>query len=329
MKIIFNLQSCGLGNNGGSSTIVKSANALVDLGHQVTILDSGKNQHSWTPLKADHIRGDPPDADAVIATGYKTVGRTLKLPDRCGVKYHWIRGWETWQMRESEIHEKILKTPTIKLVNSICLQKKLNSFGVESTIIRPGHDFNQLFPTHQGHNRDCVVLGGLYNTRHNSKRTNWIFDAVRLFKFRYRVKLWMFGASSLQTNSDIVDEYVKNPAPGIKNEIYNGCDIWLAPTTNEGLHICPAEAMLTECPVVGTDAEMSGMQDYLFDGVTGLVSSNDLNQFCKRIEYLIRFPDKRIKYGQAARNQILSMGDRQSNMKKLVQLISGSLYENI
>ena len=59
--------------------------------------------------------------------------------------------------------------------------------------------------------------------------------------------------------------YVHNPSIEEKNKFYNLCDIWLAPTNNEGLHMCPAEAMLTECVVVGTDSPMSGMRDYLYN----------------------------------------------------------------
>ena len=47
MKILFNAISSGLGNNGGSNTCILSANTLTDLGHDVTILDSGKNKNDW------------------------------------------------------------------------------------------------------------------------------------------------------------------------------------------------------------------------------------------------------------------------------------------
>ncbi len=54
MKILFDTHGCPLANNGGSSTIVKSANTLVDLGHEVTIIANARNQHDWTPLKANY-----------------------------------------------------------------------------------------------------------------------------------------------------------------------------------------------------------------------------------------------------------------------------------
>ena len=42
MRILFECRNCGLGNNGGTSTIIKSANALVNLGHEVTLIDDQK-----------------------------------------------------------------------------------------------------------------------------------------------------------------------------------------------------------------------------------------------------------------------------------------------
>ena len=62
----------GLGNQGGSSTLIKSGNALVDMGHEIFFVDSMRNQHTWTPLKAKHIIVNPndtkrlPDADFIM-----------------------------------------------------------------------------------------------------------------------------------------------------------------------------------------------------------------------------------------------------------------------
>ena len=132
MKIIFDLRRVGLGNQGGSSTLVKSGNTLVNMGHEVIFVDSMKNKHTWTPLEAKHIRRHDdknlPDGDVIIATGYKSVSKTMKAPAKCGIKAHWIRAWEHWQYSEKDIVDKVLKPDTIKLVNSICLQNKLKKY---------------------------------------------------------------------------------------------------------------------------------------------------------------------------------------------------------
>ena len=153
MKILFDTRKVGLGNNGGSFTLIKCANTLTQIGNDVTFVDSGRNQHTWVELLAKHKivkkRTQLPEADFIIATGYKSVYETLSAPSKCGKKCHFIRGWETWVYSEDWIVEKVLKAPTIKFVNGLCLQQKLKSYGVDSYLVRPGYDFKVLKPLKQ------------------------------------------------------------------------------------------------------------------------------------------------------------------------------------
>jgi len=326
MKIIFDLRKTGLGNNGGSSTLIKSGNTLVDMGHEVTFADSMNNRHTWTPLKARHKKiktdGQLPDADAIIATGYKSVGPTINAPSRCGIKMHWIRAWEHWQMTDDKIVKKVLKVPTIKLVNSICLQKKLKHYDTESYIIRPGYDYDQIFPKHIRGGKK-VIIGGLYRegVHGNRKRTEWLFQTVRILKTSDQdIEFWLFGSES-KPKSFLVDHYLQSPSAENKNDFYNKVDVWMAPTMSEGLHMPPAEAMLTECPVVATNAELSGTQDYVIHKQTGLVSKNILDDFIRKVGFMVKNKDDRIKMGKEARKKIISLGDRKENMKRLTDLI--------
>ena len=328
MKILFDLRRVGFGNNGGSLTLIRSANTLSDLGHDVKVIDSGKNMHTWTTLKVPHLRPKNidaiPNADVVIATGYKSVGATLQLPKRCGLKAHYIRGWETWNMPERAIINKVLKKPTLKIVNSIGLQRKLLKSGVRSSIIYPGYDTDIFYPTERKKSRQFVVLGGLLNKRHiRIKRHDWVIEASNRLKKECYAKLFMFGADSM--SGTIIDNYVKQPDEKRKNNFYNHIDIWLAPTIQEGLHMPPAEAMLTECPVVGTDAPLSGMHDYLIHEQTGLVSKNNFDSFFNCVKQLVEDKDLRIEYGRQARSKIMEIGSREKNMKKMVELFERKL----
>ena len=333
MKIIFNLMNCGLGNNGGSTSIVRSANTLSNLGVEVLIIDSISNKHTWNPLKVKHIiikdNSQVPDADFVIATGYTTVGSTLELPIRCGKKVHWIRGWESWKLSEDEIIKQILSAKTIKLVNSICLQRKLDSLGFKSEIVRPGYDFDEIYPLNIRSGKE-VIIGALYNEgmKRRSKRTSWCFDAISFLKRNHKnIKFQMFGSEGVPA-SGLIDKFVKNPTMKEKNYFYNECDIWLAPTELEGLHIPPAEAMLTECTVVGTSSPMSGMQDYLENGKTGLVSNNTIGSFIKNINSLVISDRTRKVLGSNGRNKILELGSRENNMKNMVEFLYEKWKEN-
>lgn len=324
MRILFDLRRVGLGNNGGSLTLVRSANALVNLGHEVHIIDSMKNNHKWTELKANHIIpknvDSIPSADAVIATGYHSVGMTIQLPDRCGLKCHWIRGWETWQMPAHVIINKILSKRTFKIVNGIGLQNELQKYGFASEIIHPGYDLQNFYPIKGRRPGPFINLGGLHNNRHiNIKRHNWVIDAANILKRKYKIKLFMYGTD--KKASDSVDNYVRFPSEERKNRFYNHVDIWLAPTCQEGLHMPPAEAMLTECPVVGTNAPLSGMHDYLIHKETGLVSDDDFNSFLGCVTDMVSYEDKRLEYGRQARAKIMEIGSREKNMGDLVKLL--------
>lgn len=318
----------GLGNNGGSSTLIKSANTLVDMGHDIFFVDSMRNQHTWTPLKAEHIRVDinsnkkMPDADFIIATGYKSVGTTVSAPGRCGHKTHWIRAWEHWQMGDDQIVKQVLEAPTLKLVNSICLQDKLKSYGFESHIIRPGYDLKEIFPTHTRDSKDGITLGGLYRegVHGQRKRTAWLFETARFMKTRHRdIQFWLFG-SEQSPRRQLVDNYMRSPSIEEKNIFYNTVDIWMAPTMSEGLHLPPAEAMMTECPVVATKASLSGVQDYVIDAETGMLSDNDLQSFMNDVEHLYKHSECRKRLGEASRKKILEIGNRKKNMQIMIDL---------
>ena len=327
MKIAFNLISCGLGNNGGSTTIIRSANTLHEIGHDVTIVDSGKNKHTWNQIQCKYTiikdLNDFPSGDAVIATGFRTVDSTLKLPDRCGIKYHWIRLFETY-IFDGDALTAMFKAPTKKIVNSICLQRKLLEYNEPSTIIRPGYDFDEIYRLEIRQNNNCVILGGLYNegSKRVNKRTNWIFETYDYLKNAgIPIKLYMFGSDGVPSRH--IDKYLKDPSISEKNELFNQIDIWLAPSSSEGLHIAPAEAMLTECVCVGNNSDLSGTEDYLECYETGLVAENNLKSFIDCVEVLVSNKKAREEFGKSGREKVTSLGDRKTNMEKLICVLQG------
>jgi len=328
MEIIFDLRNVGLGNNGGSLTLIKSANILQDMGHGVYFIDNGKNKHTWVALEVEHIISNDndyiPNADVIIATGYKSVAKTVSAPDRCGLKVHWIRGWETWQFQPKKIVSYILEAPTVKLVNSIGLKKMLKYYNFKSEIIRPGYDLDELYPQKIKRKTNSFILGGLYTRgKHERiKRTHWVLETFKYLKQKYgNISLWMFGNDLIPKG--VIDNYIHRPTPDAKQYFYNNIDLWLSPAIQEGLHMPPAEAMMTGCPVVGVDAELSGTHDYLINGITGIVSENRLEEFISNAEKLYLNSEMRQDMGKRARLKIEELGSREDNMNKLINYIDG------
>ena len=322
MKILFNAIGCGIGNNGGSLTIVNSANALVDLGHDVYIIDAGANQHTWTKLKCKHLKVSDinkiPKADVAITTGFNTCKRTLQFPAK--IKVMWLRGWETWKISEENIINNLLPLPLIKVVNGIGLQEKLKQHGHESYLIRPGHTFEDF--SLKNIKKNNIVLGGLYHSKHSTKRHEWCINTYVTLKKKYpNLKLHMFGVTN--TSNPNIDKYLQNPSKEEKNNFYNRVDIWLSPSILEGLHITPAEAMLCETPVITTNTLLAGTKDYVINGETGLISKNNIKSFINQTEVLIKNKELRIEMGIKARKKIIELGSRHDNMKLMVELFEG------
>lgn len=330
MKINFDLRKTGLGNNGGSQTLVKSANTLQELGHDICIIDSGHSQYTWDPIKVNYHIVDKhknlPDGDVIIATGYNSVEPTVSAPSRCGKKYHWIRGWETWRGNEQWILKTVLNTPTKKLVNSIGLQGKLNRYKINSEVVYPGYDFDKIYKLENIPKDKSIILGGLYNNKHHIiKRVDWLFQTYEELKKRgVDVKLVLFGYDNFSSRYRC-DFSIRNPSDKEKNMLYNTIDIWLSTSMQEGLHIPPAEAIMTGACVVTTCAELSGTKDYIINGETGLVTDNYLKDFINGVEALCTRPDLRKTLAENALKKIHDIGDRKKNMQNLISIFEKDL----
>jgi len=326
MRIIFNLTNVGLGNNGGSLTIIKSANILQELGQDVIILDSQKNQNKWVKLNVPHLivsnNSKIPSSDIIIGTGFNSWNHTLSLSKKNGKKYIWLRGWETWQTQENNLIQILSSKKLNILTNSIGLKNYINQFKIESEVIRPGYDFEDFYPMNfREKNKDEIILGGLYHRKHKTKRSDWIFQAYEILKNKYsNLKLFMFGFDQLKEKE--IDYYLKQPNLKEKNELFNSVDIWLSPSCLEGLHIVPAEYLLTEGALVSNDSPLSGTMDYAIHKQTSIVSKNDFNSFIKSIEILILNKELRIELGKNGKNKIFELGDRKTNMQKMINLTS-------
>jgi len=331
MRIIFNLMKCGLGNNGGSQTIIKTANKLAEFGNDVKLIDTIKNKFTWSKLEVPHILiknlEEVPDADAVIATGYGTVEKTLKLPDRCGIKYHWIRGWEVWCLHPYDIINTVFNAPTIKIVNGLNMYNILKKYGHDSVIIRPGVDDDLYFENGKRKYGEEFIIGGLYHTRHKTKNSSIIIETVKLLKQRgFPVKLYMFGNDKrVRDPHKIIDKYISQPTPQEKNELLNQCHLWFAPTINDSLHSPPMEAMLTNCPTLAFDHEMNGMKDYLRHGFNSIVM-NYPTPIKKIAEIIIKNVDNFHKMGPNCRKFIIeTIGNRDKNVRILEKFLLNNL----
>ena len=321
--------NCGLGNNGGSQTIVQSANMLSELGNDVSIIDSGRNKHTWNKLKVKHIIikdiSHCPKCDVIIGTGIKTFDNVVrcKKADR---KFHWIRGWETWQIPHKRMLDMFKSKPQVNLLtNGTGIRNILKQSGLKSKIQLAGLDNCIQNVTHDYKKSDVLRIGGLINTRHKTKQTNYILKVFKYLKnILDNVELYTYGNEILKSKVFSDHHHCYNPTVKLKNKIYRKVDFWLSPSISEGFHIPPAEYMLTGGVVVGVKHPLNGTDQYLKNNNSGFTCDDNWRTMADIIINNFQNYELLNEYGNNAYNTILhDIGSRRTNMKKFIKILKG------
>jgi len=302
MKIVFNLYNTGLGNNGGSRTLVKCGRVLCKLGHEIIFYSNVLNKYTWHNLKnIQFIVGNKcPNGHVVIATGYYSVEDVLR--SKIKKKFYYIRAHELWNASEKKLLSCYRSLKCI--VNSEWLKKYLSSHNIKSELIYPGIDDNK-FCVKQVEREN--IFGALYSKLHKTKRHE---DAVKISqKTGYKLEM---------LNRDI-----KNPKEKVLNNWYNKIKVWFAPTELEGLHNPPIESSLSGCALICTDYIRNGMNDYAVHGKTAMVyPARDLNIASEYLNKLMMNEELRLKL-QNNMVELLNekIGSRGRNMRKFIKYL--------
>ena len=298
MNIAFNLLNCGLGNNGGSQTIIRMADELYMLGHSVKILLNQPNKFTWFDIPNDLIsyEGDvTPEFDVMIATGCSTVESTIKynkLP--MSRKFYWIRAIETWaQTLEELIHG--YSSGLGLIVNSEWQRRFIwKHTNLVPNLVYSGLPLRMISDKIYGMSKykmfsdecDKVIVGALASKKSRKRFSDVIDIAYKLTHEGLLDELVLIGNEDFEkiksifgfTNlSGLNIRYLKQPHMDDKLKAMLNCDVWLSTTVNEGLHIPPLEAALCGCFLVSRDKEESGLSDYSIDNYTSFnyLSNND------------------------------------------------------
>ena len=303
MKIIFNLLRVGLGNNGGSRTLIKSAETLAGLGQEVVLFSDIKSRYTWEKIdrrvKIIHRRNIP-KGDVIVATGIGSVISTVR--SKFKRKYYFVRGFETWRSPPEKLFNSYRSLNCI--VNSGWLKKMLNDKGVKCRLVYNGLDFNDFFDIGNDRPND---IGCLYQKK-KTKRFD-ISESV---------------ANQCSVNLSILNKTIKDPTPKKLNKWYNGIRVWLSTSELEGLHNPPMEASLAGCGLVSNDCISSGTSDYAIHNKTALVyKSGDTDDASNCIKMLLRDDNMREDLNSNMVDVLKSkIGTREKNMIEFLDIIS-------
>jgi len=333
MRIAFDVYGSGLGNNGGSRTIVKSANALTDLGHEVFVFSHCDNFFTWTPLKGEHISLPDeaqafsfPKVDAVIATASPTSFHAYELSKRQkALSAYWIRGIEFWS-KPLEYLAKTYRIPwNVLMVNSGWQKKYVDEFkpptGVQ--IQYPGLEIDLFVPGCRRPFVEVPVIGGIYSIprKRHKNFDEWVMILGNLSVMSDRkIKSALLTHEYLDDLARYcADEQCVSPNEKEKRDFYRGIDIWLATTNLDGLHLPPMEAALCGAALVGNGVWTSGMSDHAVHGETALLYSGVQNAV-ECVRYLMGNPEYTANLAENHRRLLVEkMGTRESQMGRMVK----------
>lgn len=263
MKLAFNGLVSGLGNNGGSRTILKCAEVLNSLGHRCDVIANADN-FTWFDHKPV-IRYVPDDLDVVISIAAVDVVSTLNMD--VPIKAWYIRAHELWSNPEHLLKDYYRNENIINIVNSKGLQQQLAAYGADSRVVYQGIDFDW-WEDRKLRPKNRIRIGCLYTKQ---PRKRWE-DFVRLAEILGTDDYEYAGMGNAESSEDFLSDYVYNVGYNELCDLYSSCHVWFAPTNSEGLHNVPMEANLCGCLVVCSDHPLNGMvYDYAFLDNTAMV----------------------------------------------------------
>ena len=304
MRIIFNLFNVGLGNNGGSRTLIKSAETLCRMGHNVVLFINSKNNYTWERIdkSVEVINGNKmPRGDVIVATGIGSVKSTVC--SNFAKKYYFIRGYEIWKKPKKVLLNSYRSLNCI--VNSDWLLQMLKNNGINSCLVYNGLDFDDFFNMNIERLSDVGCL---------SQR-----------KITKRYDLAVAAAKECSVSPVVLNETIKNPTPKKLNQWYNSIKVWLSTSELEGLHNPPMEASLSGCGLVANDHVRSGTSDYSIHNKTALVyEAGDVHDASNCIRALLRDSSMREELNFNMINLLKNkIGTRNKNMNKFLKIIGG------
>jgi hypothetical protein len=312
MKLAFNMMECGLGNNGGTRTILLCQKTLEELGHVCDVI-ARNDSFTWFKHKPA-VSYVPSYMDAIIATACTTVDSTYRSNAR--VKAWYIRAHEDWTYSNRQL-QACYNKGLMNIVNSNGLKQVLAAWGADSHVIYQGIDFD--WWEDRKLRKENVIRIGCLCTKQSRKRWK---DFVKLYEILGDKGYEYVSVGNAKPAENFLARSWVNVDHDELCDAYSSCHIWFAPTESEGLHNVPMEANLCGCLVVCGDEPLNGMiYDYAFPGNTAMVyNRKDIDHAAE----LIRNPNWELvdKMQKCIRERI---GTRQTNMKKLIKFLGDKL----
>ena len=287
--------------NGGVRVVVQYGAALLALGHEVRFVGRRTPAAPWRDVlrgrmpfslggkgRVDFFAGlehrltlfsayrplrpsDLPDADFLVATWWETVEWIADMPATKGRPVHLMQHYEMFDWLPTERVRATYERDGLAriAVSGWIAEQVLRHHGKASLAVIPNAVDTGHFTFAPAPDTACLTLGFMYS-RPPFKNAALVLALREQLRARgLDVRFHCLSAeddiSAVAGKADITLHHKPRQAeiPGI----YQSCDLWLFPSTEEGFGLPILEAMASGTPVLGTPA--GAAPDLIVDGVNG------------------------------------------------------------
>ena len=225
-----------------------------------------------------------PDADVIVTTGLRAVRVASALPPEKGRVVEIVQGTIHMEQHGDEAR-KVMALPVDRVAVSDHVAAYLErQFGIEAAVVPNGVDHTRFYNNERQFRTPRTV--GMIYVAGEMKGTAEAFEAMRRVRDQWPdVRLVLYGAKRPRNVPPRTEVFVR-PKPSRLRAIYAGCEIWLAPSRNEGFGLPVLEAMA--CDAVPVASRAGGHECIIEDEVNGfLVPVGDDEAMAKRIALLL------------------------------------------
>ena len=316
----------GLGNQGGSRTILLSAQTLREMGHIVEVVACNDRFTWFDHPKIKHEVSK--DTDVIIAISISDAKEIMnQYPDKR--LFYWARPFECdtegqkWQMSEEKCMRTLFKLHRkggIIMVNSGWQHNWLNMHKINNHLVYSGQDIERemLKPDFYETNsilkpKVNLVIGCQYSSK---PRKGWkeFKKIVEILGDKYDYVA--FGSEKCKDK--FLSTYLRNPPREKLNEFYQQMDVFVCSSSLEGFYNPGVEASVNGCLLLCNNNTRNGCSDYATRETSHIYNSQYLN--CNEILNIFDHLD----FAKVEKCQKLiqeKIGTRSKNMKKMVRVL--------
>ncbi|MGZ4881890.1 MAG: glycosyltransferase family 4 protein [Halobacteriota archaeon] len=354
MKITFVLPSYHNVPAGGRKVVYEYANELVRTGSEVTIVylrrfgrpslfrslialfkmlfrypvlllnEIKKPEITWYNLhgsvkvvRATNLRArQVPNADAIVATWWRTAAWVSDCPRAKGAKFHLVMDFAPWMADQREL-EQTWRLPLKKIAISGWLAEVVLQSGVPEEDVKaiPIAVDHRLFRSVNRISGRAKRVAMLYSPQPYKRSELGLSVLTQCKNLVPDLQSSLFGpAHRRPPELPSWIKYHDNLSDGDLVELYNSASVYLCSSAVEGFALPPAEAMACGCAVVTTDC--GGNREYAEQGKTALVSDpEDVAGLTDNVVRLLSDEAFMVRLASAGRDRIAAFTWEQSTQQ--------------